>query len=151
MFFTLAHPLTPRRCPILNSSLKNLFTKNEKPRYAESLKTEHTASAPSICGLFYALLGDENRKYIEYRSKLLCSAFSESPAFSIKAVLKKEHIMTKNQKKKAPTEQEFIEALRRLTKEQQFELYGKMMYLMGLHRAEEVLRAETRKVFHEQH
>ena len=59
--------------------------------------------------------------------------------------------MTKNQKKKAPTEQEFIEALRRLTKEQQFELYGKMMYLMGLYRAEEVLRAETRKVFHEQH
>jgi prophage antirepressor-like protein len=61
--------------------MKNLLTQNPHSLYSESLKTSNTAFAPSM-RFFYALLGDENRKYIEYRSKLLFEAFSESPAYS---------------------------------------------------------------------
>jgi len=62
-----------------------LLTFGIKTGYAGSLKTVNTAFAPVRLGVifmpFYGL--DENRKYIEYRSKHLLAAFSESARCSI--------------------------------------------------------------------
>ena len=57
---------------------KKLLTGESKACYGGILKTANTDSAP-VNGVFlYAFMADENGKYIEYPSKPLFAAFSES-------------------------------------------------------------------------
>ncbi len=75
---------------------KNVLTTESGVFYTESLKTTNTAFAPVRYAFFlYPYMGEKSRKYIEYRTKSLLVAFSDSPALSfLRRLLRKTNKMT---------------------------------------------------------